>query len=174
VRIESFLFSSYLRAQLCPDLSECQARFANPAIVVTGGWSFPDGGDSNGWTSSSVFNESVDACAGTVESQSLTSPSDGVLEIRIERRSGVEFPLGPDGCNPDAAAAAAEGQPCVSLEIITATLSGPNPAIATEHGRLNIEWGSTPRAASSLVRTQSFLQLAQSAPPSFGQPQHDR
>ncbi|MGB5704237.1 MAG: hypothetical protein WBM48_15565 [Polyangiales bacterium] len=124
VRIESFLFSSYLRAQRCPNLSECQTRSADPAMVVTGGWSFADGGDSNGWTSSSFFSESTDQCTGTFESASLSSPSDGVLEIRIEQRTGVEFPLGPDGCDVERAAAAAEDRPCVSLEVIRATLSG--------------------------------------------------
>jgi hypothetical protein len=124
VRIESFLFSSYLRAQRCPSLTECQTRSADPAMVVTGGWSFGDGGDSNGWTSSSFSSESTDRCTGTFESQNLSSPSDGVLEIRIEQRTGVEFPIGPDGCDPELAAAAAEERPCQSLEVIRATLSG--------------------------------------------------
>jgi hypothetical protein len=47
-----------------------------------------------------------------------------VLEIRIERRAGVEFPLGPDGCDLELAEAAAEGQPCMYLEMITAKFSG--------------------------------------------------
>jgi len=124
VRVEEFLFSSYLRAQLCTDLSTCRARSADPAIVVTGGWSFPDGSDADGWTRSTFSNEAVGACTGTLDRYSLTSPSEGVLEIRIERRAGVEFPLGPDGCDPELAEAAAEGQPCMYLEMITAKFSG--------------------------------------------------
>jgi hypothetical protein len=123
LRVEEFLFSSYLHAQLCTDLSSCRVRAADPALVVTGGWSFRDGSDADGWTSSTFSNEVVGACVGTLESYSLTSPSDGVLEIRIERTAGVEFPPAPDGCDPELAEAAAEGQPCTYLEVVTATFS---------------------------------------------------
>jgi len=125
VRIESFLFRSYVRAQLCSDLSSCRVRAADPSLVISGGWSFPKGSDANGWTNSIFSSEAVDACTGTLDSYSLTSPSDGVLELRRERRVGVEFAPGPAGCEPALAEAAAEGLPCQSLERITATLSGP-------------------------------------------------
>ena len=82
------------------------------------------GDDAGGWTGQLIVAGGSDSCTGTVTDVTMTSPA--AKSIRIEARAVMTKTFQPDKdgfCNTDDAKKAAEGQPCSSLEVTTATFN---------------------------------------------------
>jgi hypothetical protein len=126
VKTETF-FVKFVNVVLCTDVAEC-AEMAGEDDTIFFGVVFDDGSDSSGWQSHSFFGgndpNQPDACAGTLQRHRLSSPTDGTVEIRTEEVEVSGVPRDSDGfCDLDAAAAAAEGQPCVGLEVVSGSFA---------------------------------------------------
>lgn len=124
LRVDDLFGHEFLNAPNCADLAECETAAADDTITFGSGWLFETGSDSKGWrgTTSSASVGLGEQCTGGVTEHLLTSAGDGI--VRIESRERMAQPFAPDSegfCDTDAAAEAAEGQPCIRLEVVTAT-----------------------------------------------------
>jgi hypothetical protein len=123
VKIENFLGQKFVNAVRCIDLVDCQAKAAEDTIFLDG-YAFEKGSDEDGWTGSTIFASGIDTCQGSVTDHVMTAPADGALHFESKTRNSLPFDKDSEGfCNTDDAKAAAEGQPCVELEVITATFA---------------------------------------------------
>ena len=122
VRVENFLGQKFLNASLCDDLANCQSEAGSDTINLNG-WAFDGGDDSNGWTGATVFaGGSGTECTGQVTDHLMTSSGPDTVLIESRTRETLPFPVDSDGfCDTDQARAAAEGQPCITFEVVTAT-----------------------------------------------------
>jgi hypothetical protein len=124
---ESFLGVEFVNIKGCQTEADCKMLAGEADTIHIGEFSFDEGSDSAGWTSRSAFGfENGGECTGSVTESIMTSPADG--QIRIEVRTTDAAPFAPDGqgeCADEAVEAAAAGQPCSELEVVTgAHLSG--------------------------------------------------
>ncbi len=121
IKSENFLGSKFVNVVNCADVADCQAKATDKDTLHLGGFAFEEGSDSSGWTAHSAFGfGSNNMCMGDVSDVIMTS-GDGT--VRIESRSTMSAPY-TGNCDDDAAAeAAAAGQPCSSLEVVTATFN---------------------------------------------------
>jgi hypothetical protein len=123
IRTESFLGKAFLNGVRCADLPACRTAYVD-ATVMFNGWSFEKGGDASGWTGATIYAGSGTGtqCTGKVIDHTMTSPATHQLRIESKSREAMPFAVGSDGfCSTDAAQVAAMGQPCVDLEVVTAT-----------------------------------------------------
>jgi len=121
VRVETFFGQKFLNAALCSDLADCQAQAGDNTINLNG-WAFDGGDDANGWTGATVFaGGSGDQCTGQVTDHVMTSSGPDTVRIESRTRETLPFPVDSDGfCSTDKAREAADGQPCTTLEVVTA------------------------------------------------------
>lgn len=124
VRVEDLLGQEFLNAAKCADLATCKTESGDDTIQFNG-WTFENGDDAKGWRGTTVFaGGSGGQCSGGVTDHVMTSL--GADAVQIESREREARPFSADGegfCTTDDAIAAAEGEPCVSLEVVTATRS---------------------------------------------------
>jgi hypothetical protein len=121
IRKEDFLGLEFLNVSLCDDLAMCEADAADENTINLGGWSFEEGNDTAGWTDQSAFAfDSNGTCTGSVRDTIMTSV-DRMVRIESRERDVAPFPPVGGDCPDEDAVAAAEGQPCTSLEVTTAT-----------------------------------------------------
>ena len=119
LQAQSLFGTDFLNAETCVDVPTCRS------IALAGdsfGLGLTDGSDADGWTGTGAETGSDGAggCQGARRDFLLT----GGPTIRIEIRTVASRPFSTDSdgfCTTDDALAAAEGQPCTSLEVITAT-----------------------------------------------------
>lgn len=116
-RVEEFFGTEFLGFNECADLAACRLA-AQTDDVLLSNYSFTEGSDADGWTSTSTFSfGSGGTCGGAVVTGRLTKTAMG---IRIESRTqDVEFQAAE--CTTDGAEAAAEGTPCDQLATVDAT-----------------------------------------------------
>jgi len=123
VKVENFLGQKFVNAVRCTDVADCQAKAAEDTIFLDG-YAFENGSDEDGWTGATVFAGGIDTCEGSVTDHVMTAPADGALHFESKTRNSLPFDKDSEGfCNTDDARTAAEGQPCVELEVITATFA---------------------------------------------------
>jgi hypothetical protein len=124
VEIGSFLGVSYMQAVKCVDTADC-AMQADGETIFLDAFAFEnDGSDSGGWTGTTVAAGGIDMCSGSVSDYVMTGPTPDTLRIESRTRDARPFPKDSEGfCNTDDAKVAAEGQPCVRFEVITATFA---------------------------------------------------
>jgi hypothetical protein len=128
IKSESFLGAKFVNVKDCLDVADCKALANDGDTIHIGMFNFDDGGDSEGWTNRSAFGfESFSMpgmCTGSVKVSKLVREGTGV---RIEERNtdAVPFPVssGDDECPEDKVEAAAMGQPCTELEVVTAAFN---------------------------------------------------
>jgi hypothetical protein len=120
VKSESFIGSKFVNVPSCASVAECQAKASDDGTINLGGFAFEDGSDSAGWTTHNAFAfGSSGSCMGDITDALMTSTNDG---IRIESRTTMSAPFTGE-CTDEAAEAAAAGQPCTSLEVVTASFT---------------------------------------------------
>jgi hypothetical protein len=123
IKNESFFGQEFVNVVPCASLGECQADAGDDDTLHLGQWGFQTGSDSAGWTDTSAFAFAIDGnCEATRSETTMTSDGD---TIRIEDRSsrGNFAPDAAGECSEEGALAATEGQPCVTLEVVTATFT---------------------------------------------------
>ncbi|HTM21628.1 MAG TPA: hypothetical protein VL172_14000 [Kofleriaceae bacterium] len=135
VKEENFIGTKFLNVNACTDVAECETLAADDDTINIGNWGFTDGNDDDGWVDSNAYAftnfDDPTKCDATGSETIMTSPAEGML--RIERRtthSAEPYPAtGPndDPCPDAGAEAAVQGQPCDSLEVVTATFNEPLP-----------------------------------------------
>jgi len=128
---------AFLEAYPCNDQADCDENRCTSNHVVYGGYMFNSGDDETGWSEdeSKTFADNDGQCTGTHYHQTLTQQGDGSLKVEIKGYEVVPFPkveecsefMGDetcfDTCADDASTKAAEGQPCVSYEVLVLTPS---------------------------------------------------
>ena len=120
IKEENFLGSKFVNVSGCMDVADCQAKAGDDGTIHIGGYGFETGSDSAGWRShSAIAFGSGGTCMGSVSDVLMTSTAD---TVRIESRATMSAPFTGD-CTEAAAEAAAAGQPCASLEVVTATFT---------------------------------------------------
>ncbi len=121
IKSENIFGSKFVNVAGCETQAECEAKATDADTIHLGGFAFESGSDSAGWTSRSTFAfESNGMCEGSATDQKMTSTAGA---IRIESRSTDIAPYAGD-CDDDAKIEeAAAGQPCVSLEVMTASFT---------------------------------------------------
>jgi hypothetical protein len=120
IKSENFLGSKFVNVVTCNDVTECQTKARDDMTLNIGGFAFDKGSDSAGWTSHNAFGFLVQGmCQGDVNDSTLTNAGGS---IRIEARQIEAVPFAPTGmdCSDAATEAAAAGQPCTQLEVLTA------------------------------------------------------
>ena len=124
IREESFFGKDFVNAVRCTDMAECEMK-ASDSTINFDGWAFDSGSDGGGWKGATTFAGTGGAngqCTGTVDSYVMTSPASHAIRIESQRRNAREFPPDSDGfCDTDAAVRAADGEPCIGLEVVTGT-----------------------------------------------------
>ena len=126
VKLESFLGETFINVNFCDDLADCQA-LANDEDTLHLGSYFFTGSDGAGWTTAlySGFAPEGGNCEGEYVTGTLTAPEPGTLRLERREQEAGGFPPEDDGfCDDDKGAQAAEGQPCSTLEVFTATTIG--------------------------------------------------
>lgn len=124
VKEENIFGVEFVNVVLCTDVADCEAMLSEDTIFLGNGYAFESGSDGSGWTGRTVFASGFDECTGSVHDHEMTSPADGVVRIETRRREAQPFPVDEDGfCATEDAEEAAEGQPCVSLEVVTASFT---------------------------------------------------
>jgi hypothetical protein len=123
VQIQEF-FVQFLSAIECLDLAGCREDAGGESMIL-GGYTFAGGNDSDGWIgeSTGAFSDfdNEGKCTGYVIDIKMTSTGEGTIKIESRRRESLPFDKDSEGfCDTDDAHAAAEGQPCVQYEVITA------------------------------------------------------
>lgn len=119
VKSEKFIGTKFVNVVSCQDVAECHMMADDSDTLHLGGFSFEKGSDSGGWTTHSAFGfGEPDMCDGFVSDTTMTSAAD---TIRVEQRT-VDVTYGGQ-CTDEAAEAAAAGQPCGELEVMTATFT---------------------------------------------------
>jgi hypothetical protein len=123
VEVAEFLGVEFVNAVQCTDIADCQSKAAEDTIFL-GGFAFEGGSDSAGWTGATVFaSGDQTTCTGSVVDYVMTDAGGG-LRIESRERDSKPFAVASDGfCDTDDARVAAEGQPCVRFEVITATFA---------------------------------------------------
>jgi len=123
IKNENFLGSVFVNVNPCPDLATCQAEASDDETIHIGNWAFETGSDSGGWASESAFAFSFDGeCQATRLVATLTFSGDS-LRIEDRRQEGT-FPADAnDECSDAEAETATVGQPCIGLEVVTATFT---------------------------------------------------
>jgi hypothetical protein len=119
----NFFGERFLNGVHCKDVADCMSKSAEDTIFLDG-WAFEHGSDSSGWTGATVFASGTDTCTGSVIDYLMTAPSKGAIRIESSTRMAKPFSKDSMGfCNTDDARKAADGQPCVELEVVTATFN---------------------------------------------------
>jgi hypothetical protein len=110
-------------------MAACEERAAEDDTIFLDGYIFDSGSDSSGWKGSIIvaFGSGTEGmCEGYVTDHVMTSPSDGVIVIESRTRESQPFARdGEDFCDTDDAQAAADGQPCTALQVVTASFTAP-------------------------------------------------
>ena len=119
----SFFGQDFINGVRCTDLADCQMMQADSTIYFNG-WTFDDGSDAQGWTGATVFaGTSGSECTGQYIKHTLTGPAAGSVRIESRTQMTAPFPTDKDGfCDTKDAEVAAQGMPCVKLEVVTGTL----------------------------------------------------
>jgi hypothetical protein len=120
----NFLGEKFLNGVTCKDVADCQSKAKEDTIFLGSGWAFESGDDTSGWKGTTTFASGTDTCSGTVTDHVMTSPAKGTLRIESSSRMSKPFNKDSEGfCNTDDAKKAAEGQPCMTFEVVTATFN---------------------------------------------------
>lgn len=116
----------------CRDLDECRdkARRQAEGEMLSGefGYEFvaigADGRLSARYASTGFASEDHKTCTGGSASDRSLERADGVLRLEERTRRALDYPADDQGaCWTDRAQAAAEGQPCGQLTVLTASLA---------------------------------------------------
>lgn len=128
VRAESYFGTDFVNVDLCADPTACEAAAASAAIEFDG-WAFDRGSDADGWRGGqATAGGDGTTCTGSASDDTLTATAAGA--VRIESRRRVSRPFSPDAdglCSTDDAIAAASGEPCAELAVVTARRVAPLP-----------------------------------------------
>jgi hypothetical protein len=129
VKIGEFFVQKIISVVECLDLAGCLEEADGDAIDLSA-YIFTNGSDSAGWTGKfgSAFEdfENEGKCAGHVIDVIMTSTGQDTIKIESRRRDSLPFDKDSEGiCDIYEAQAAAEGQPCVQYQVITAKYLGP-------------------------------------------------
>jgi len=129
VKQETFFGAEFLNVNFCADVNDCTMLAGDNSTIYVGRFQFDRGNDTDGWTSayySGVPTNNV--CDGDFLETTLLSPAEGVVRIDQVATPAGGFAPDQDGlCTDEAGQAAAQGQPCGSLEVITANLVATLP-----------------------------------------------
>jgi hypothetical protein len=124
VKKKSFFGQSVLSVDDCTDNAACGTDADSDSL---GSFFFDQGSDGDGWVSEFIISSGPDGnnmCGGAVIRNSLTADDSGMaFGIRVETIESAPYAATGGECSTDDAKAAAEGQPCVSLETMHATFT---------------------------------------------------
>jgi hypothetical protein len=97
---------------------------AESDTIHLGMWGFDQGSDGDGWTSKfySGFPDTANVCQGDFVTTTMTGIAGQSVRVEVRRVTAGGFPPESDGfCDDAAGEAAAQGQPCTSLEVMGGT-----------------------------------------------------
>ncbi len=125
LKAESFFGEDFVNVKSCDSDAECRMLATEEDTIHIGEFTFDDGSDADGWSSGTATGFELDgSCMGLVSESKLTATGE---QIRIEVRRIDVPPFAPDAqneCPDEAVAAAAAGQPCTDLEVVTGARTG--------------------------------------------------
>jgi hypothetical protein len=130
IKEENFLGAKFLNVKFCADQADCEMLASDSETIHLGMWGFDRGSDGNGWTSEfySGFPDTNNLCQGEFVTTKMTGMSGQSVRIEVREVTAGGFAPDSDGfCDDDAGKAAAEGQPCTSLEVMTANFTAELP-----------------------------------------------
>ena len=128
VEVGSLLGQEFLQVVTCVDVPDCQSKAAEDTIFL-GEFAFDGGNDTSGWTGATFGGSIAEGqCSGLVTDFLMTGPTPDTLRVESRSRNTRPFPQDSDGfCDLAAAKTAAEGQPCMQFEVISATFAAVTP-----------------------------------------------
>ena len=129
----------FLEVYPCMNAADCDENRCTDDHVVIGGHMFDSGNDEEGWVDDATRAMAGDdgMCTGTHQRKTLTAQSDGTLKVEIRSYEVAPFAetrdcddsFGDDtcfsSCEDADSAKAAEGQACVSYEVMILSLQTP-------------------------------------------------
>jgi len=124
IKQEDFLGSKFLNLNFCADQAACATLAADGDTIHLGMWGFDSGSDGDGWTSEfySGFPDASNVCQGAYVTTTLTGTGGQSVRVEVREVTAGGFPPDADGFCADAdGKAAAQGQPCTSLEVMSAS-----------------------------------------------------
>jgi hypothetical protein len=122
IKIENFLGHEFVNVVECADVATCAAEAGDDETLHLGGWAFEDGSDDDGWRETTAFAFDMNGtCTGSVRDTVMTSPASNTVRIESRERDTQPFPATGGDCSDEDTLAAAEGQPCTTFEVTTAT-----------------------------------------------------
>ncbi len=125
IKAESFFGEDFVNVKSCDSEAACRMLATEADTIHIGEFAFEDGSDAAGWSSRSASGYAFDgSCMGLVSESKLIATGE---QIRIEVRRIEVPPFAPDAqneCPDEAVTAAAAGQPCTDLEVVTGARVG--------------------------------------------------